>query len=130
MNNGTCSLQDGSAPDNYLETHPQWVTNGFITGTYTLTTPITPGDHFRATVGIIRCNDINIVEPAAVTFQVLVDGSAVANVDANNSATTLHTIDADLSGFVGASHITLKVTGHNDQSMQCWAAWVDPTVGG
>jgi hypothetical protein len=126
---GDCVLQDGSAPSPYLETHPEWKTGGFIAGTYSLSTPIAAGDHFRASVGFIKCPNLPPIL-GVVKFQVLVDGVAVATVDADNSGTSLHPIDADLSAFVGATHITLTVTGSNSASERDWASWVDPTVGG
>jgi len=61
-------MEDGSAPP-FLETHPQWVANGYTEGTYTVR-PIIAGDHFRATVGFMAAKDA--VSKGAGTFTVYV----------------------------------------------------------
>ncbi|HEX2994550.1 MAG TPA: NBR1-Ig-like domain-containing protein, partial [Anaerolineales bacterium] len=49
-------LEDGNGPNKILETHPQWVDNGVITGLYPAYT-VVPGEHFKAKIGFLAQSD-------------------------------------------------------------------------
>ena len=49
-------LEDGSSPSKILETHPQWVNNGVITGLYPAYTVVS-GEHFKAKIGFLAQSD-------------------------------------------------------------------------
>jgi hypothetical protein len=119
-------LEDGSAPA-FLETHPQWVANGFTEGTYTLPRAIIAGDHFRAKVGFIA-----VASPpskGAGTFKVIVNGTTLAPVSDSGSDGVLRTIDVDLTRFAGATSLKLHVDAGSDSS-QDWMSWVAPRIEG
>jgi hypothetical protein len=128
---GPCVLEDGTAP-RYLETHPQWVTGGFIEGVYTLPSPVIPGDHFRSRVGFIKCQNlgqigrvrfsVRIIRPDGTEVQV----TQVADIGSN---ATMHNIDIDLTPHAGATRIKLRVDDTGD-SQQDWASWVAPRIEG
>jgi hypothetical protein len=117
---------DGNCYANFVETHPQWVASGWITGVYTLPQPIIAGDHFRTTVGFMK--PTTGTSPAQATFHVLVDGQEAWSTYLQAADNKLVPVDVDLSGHVGAQHITFRVDGVNVG--QCWASWVTPTFGG
>jgi hypothetical protein len=130
LSDGTnCTLEDGTAPT-YLETHPQWVDNGFITGTYTLGRAVIAGDHFRAKVGFIRC--AVLVGDVTFTVQAIMpNGSAVtvATVHDNAQDGVMPPIDVDLTPQAGATKIRLRVDA-GATAAQDWATWVAPRIEG
>jgi len=122
-------LEDGSTPARVLETHPQWVADGFIQGDFTLPAPIIQGDRFTSDVGFLAGNIVGEVD-----FSVLVvDAQGHAQV-----AGTVHDtapdqqrrhLGIDLSSFAGAQTIRLRVDA-GPTSAQDWAVWIAPKVGG
>jgi hypothetical protein len=123
-------LEDGSG-GTYLETHPQWVANGFIEGTYTLPAPIIAGDRFRAKIGFIA-----VANPPSAG-----DATFIVSVIRNGVATTISTtrdtgrdgempvLNIDLTPHAGATGIRLRVNAGAD-SAQDWASWVGPRIEG
>jgi uncharacterized protein YraI len=119
-------LEDGSRPSRVLQTHPEWVSNGSIIGTFTLPAPIQAGDRFKARVGFL----------AGVTgdarFLVGVDGGAltsfrlVASVD-DAADGVLRTLDADLSTAAGGQRLWLVVQA-GSSAEQDQAVWVNPRI--
>jgi hypothetical protein len=108
------ALEDGTTA-RVLETYPQWVNNGFITGVYTLAEPVVPGDHVRARVGLLK--DAG----GEVTFVVKANGKIIQQVP-DSADGTLKDLDADLSPAKGATSIEITVlAGVN--SVQDWAVW-------
>jgi hypothetical protein len=128
---GPCLLEDGSAPT-YLETHPEWVANGWIDGTYALPSPIIAGDHFRARIGFIKCQNLSQVGAVQFTVSVIMPGGSVRQVtsvgDTGNNG-QMPVIDVDLTPFVGATQVRLLVDAGADSS-QDWASWVAPRIEG
>lgn len=109
-----------------LETHPQWVDNGVITGTYPAF-DVKAGDHFKAVIGCLyngtNCN---------VRFQLnyRADGGALQNLgqwDQTYDA-SIKKLDVDLSSLAGKSvKFTLAVQA-NGSSSQDWAFWLLPRI--
>jgi hypothetical protein len=124
------SLENNSAP-NFLETHPQWVDNGHIEGTYTLPRPLIAGDRFKATVGFMAVQ--NPPSAGGGTFIVSVDknGSPVTVATVNDSASdgVLRPINVDLSAHAGATQIRLRFNA-GPSAGQDWASWVAPRIEG
>jgi hypothetical protein len=124
-------LEDNSAPA-FLETHPQWVANGFTEGTYTLSRAVIAGDHFKATVGFMA-----VASPpsaGAGTFSVVVirpngTTATVASVFDTGKDGVMRAINADLTPYAGATRIRLHVDAGPDAA-QDWMSWVAPRIEG
>jgi hypothetical protein len=125
-------LEDRTAPDTVLETHPQWTPGGYIEGDFKLPAPIIASDRFTADVGFLTSQAGNIV--GEVDFTVLVVGDQgpprVAGTvrDSGLDGQRRH-LDVDLSPFAGARTLRLRVDA-GSSSDQDWAVWIDPTFGG
>jgi hypothetical protein len=120
-------LDDGTVYHRLLETHPAWVTGGFIQGIYTVG-DIRPGDHFRSRVGLLYAEGVTA---GAVTFIVKGgDGTTLGSFgDTRNGATV--NIDLDLSPIAGKTNqIILRVEANNPGAAQDWACWADPRLFG
>src|SRR5215213_5845757 len=92
-------LEDGTSPAKILETHPQWVTDGAITGTYPAY-KVVPGEHFKAKIGFLLLSD-GICGAGNVKFQLnYKEGSASTNLGqwTDTCDGKLQDIDVDLSG--------------------------------
>jgi PASTA domain len=128
---GTLLLEDGSHPT-CLETHPQWMPNGYITGDFTLPAPVIDGDHFRATIGFLAVAQPPSVGDATFSVQAVLPGGQVATLAQQFDRAddgTLRDLDVDLSPVRGARVIRLRVdAGASDH--QDWAVWVRPRVEG
>jgi hypothetical protein len=109
------TLEDGTKV-RVLETHPQWVDNGFITGVYPLAEPVVPGDHVRARVGLLQN-----ASDGEVTFVVKANGKIIQQVN-DGADGTLKDFDADLSPAKGATSIEITVLA-GTRSDQDWAVW-------
>jgi hypothetical protein len=122
-------LENGTAPT-FLETHPQWVSNGWIEGDFLLPDPIAAGDHFRAQVGFIAvasppsAGNADFVVLAVFPNDAVKEMSRTHDVGSNQ---TLIPIDVDLSSAAGATKVRLRVDA-GATSAQDWASWVAPTV--
>jgi hypothetical protein len=124
-------LEDGSAPT-ALETHPEWVANGFITGDFALPSPIIAGDHFRARIGFVALASGTSVGAATFVVQAVHPGGATTTfVEQFDTAADgkLVDLDADLTAAAGAQVIRLRVNAGPDSS-QDWAVWLAPRVEG
>jgi len=124
----TGNLETGSAIQGQcLQTHPKWVADGWIAGTYidlynNVHYVVQTGDRFHATVGLL--------EGAAagnVTFEVVLRASSSGSVTIAQVTDTygdgLKTISVDLTPYAGqGADIILRVTaGENaDQDWACW----------
>ena len=116
------TLSDGSTAT-VLETHPQWVDDGFIVGKYTLPQPIIAGDHVRASVGLLLGADAG-----SVRFRVYVGGTEVLDETVEHSQGVID-LDADVSASTGATVVEIRVDA-GPSSDQDWAAWKDLRVEG
>jgi hypothetical protein len=123
-------MEDGSAPA-FLETHPQWVANGYTEGTYTVRA-IIAGDHFRTTVGFMAVKDA--VSKGAGTFKVQVtrpNGTTTTIATVNDTAAdgVMRPIDVDLTPYAGSTKVRLHVDAGPD-AVQDWMSWVAPRIEG
>ncbi|CAM4283637.1 PASTA domain-containing protein [Kibdelosporangium persicum] len=123
-------LEDGSAPS-FLETHPQWVGNGFIEGTYTLPRAVVAGDRFKATVGFMAVASPPSAGGGTFVVSVVKNGSpvTVATVPDSASDKALRQINVDLTPHAGANQIRLRFNA-GPKSDQDWASWVAPRIEG
>jgi len=116
------TLSDGFTAT-VLETHPQWVGNGFIIGTYKLPQPIIAGDHLRVSVGLL--------EPATVgdvRFRAYVGGNQVLDESVIYDDGVIP-VDKDLSARQGATMVEIRVDAGPDPTYD-WAFWKDLRVEG
>ena len=120
-------LENGSTENEAaLETHPQWVNNGVISGTFP-EFDVKAGDRFRAVIGCLyngaECN---------VRFQLnyRADGGALANLGQWDQTYdgSIQSLNVDLSSLAGKSvEFTLAVLS-NGSSGQDWAFWLQPRI--
>jgi hypothetical protein len=120
-------LETGSTENEAaLETHPQWVNNGVISGTFP-EFDVKAGDRFRAVIGCLynggECN---------VRFQLnyRADGGALANLGQWDQTYdgSIQNLNVDLSSLAGKSvEFTLAVLS-NGSSGQDWAFWLQPRI--
>ncbi len=125
------TLEDGSTPNKVLETHPQWVDNGVITGFYPAYTVIS-GEHFKAKIGFLAQSDgtcgagdakfqLNYKEVGSSTTQSL--GEWADTCDG-----TLKDVDVNLNNIAGKNVQFALAVLANGSAGQDWAVWVNPQV--
>ncbi len=118
----------GQEDEHAVETHPEWVDNGVITG-MSPGINIVSGDRFVADVGCLyksggsACNF-----KYQVTYKV--DGGSLALLIQGTKAygETPTRIDVDLSSFAGHSVQFALVVMANGVSTQDWAVWLMPSI--
>ena len=122
---GGMELENGSTWPKALETHPQWVNDGWIQGKYHLPSPIQAGDRFVAKVGFLKNAAAGSVR-FMVTAGTNGGGTAWSQVKPyNNSLVDVSFEFAPM--FVGSSYVSLRVLA-NGPSAQDWAVWVEPRI--
>jgi hypothetical protein len=116
------TLEDGSRPLRALETHPDAVPGGFISGVYTVPIALQTGDRFEARVGLLQG------AAGDVTFSVSVEaGDQVVTLTGVHDTAdgALKTLTADLSPYAGQTvrfRLRVEAGGQADQDR---AVWVD-----
>ncbi|MEV4312496.1 PASTA domain-containing protein [Actinocrispum sp. NPDC049592] len=124
-------MEDGSNRT-ILETHPQWIANGAISGLYTLPRPIAAGDHFKATVGFIPpCCAPSAGDVTFLFYVVKPNGQSVLvqSIHDTGADGVLRTFNADLSPYAGSTKIQLMVQA-GASAAQDWASWIQPRIEG
>ncbi len=122
-------LEDKSSPAKILETHPQWVTDGAITGTYPAY-KVVPGEHFKARIGFLLLSD-GTCGSGNVRFQLnYKEGSASSNLGqwTETCDGALREIDIDLSSIAGRTVQFVLAVVANGSATQDQAIWVSPRV--
>ncbi len=123
-------LEDGTTSSQILETHPQWVNDGAISGLYPPIT-VVDGYHFQARIGFLALGDGSCGA-----------GDAIFQVNYKDESDTLHPlgqwhetcdgnlrfIDIDLSPLAGQSIRLVLAVMANGSPAQDWAVWVEPQV--
>jgi len=120
-------LDDKTAYNRILETHPAWVTGGFIQGVYTVG-EIRSGDRFRTRVGFLYGEGVTV---GKVTFIVKGgDGTVLGSFGDTRDGATIP-VDLDLTPIAGKTNqIILRVEANNTDAAQDWACWVNPRIFG
>ncbi len=122
-------LEDGQHHTHVLETHPQWVNNGSITGTYP-SVFVPANAHFRAKIGFIAmgngdCGVGNVVFEVWAFY----NNHPVRLYSQQKSCNGhLYSVDISLSSLANRQAIFRLVVRANGSSAQDWAVWVDPHV--
>jgi len=123
-------LEDGTNASKTIETHPQFVDDGVISGRYPAYN-IVPGEHFTAKIGFLAKAD-GTCGTGNVKFQLnyrenggpLVSlGEWIKSCDG-----TLKAIDVDLTTLKGKSVEIIVAVHANGSSAQDWAVWVRPQI--
>jgi hypothetical protein len=120
-------LEDGSTASLVLETHPQWVTNGFIAGVYPARA-IAAGSDLYVKVGFLS----GAAGSDGVTFQVKVgqpgmQAATILNLPASLDG-KLNEAVVSLAAYAGKTvTFELKVLA-GQSSGQDWAVWVDARI--
>jgi len=122
-------LEDGTAPSKVLETHPQWVNDGVITGLYPAYT-IVSGEHFKAKIGFLAQSD-GACGTGNTKFQLNYKESGVIKSLGEWTDTcdgSLKDVDVDLSSIAGKTVQLVLAVLANGPASQDWAVWVSPQV--
>jgi hypothetical protein len=127
------TLEDGTIYPRVLETHPQWVNNGWIEGRFPNSTDviqIPAGAKFKAKVGFMD----GLSATDGVYFRMrFYDGATWYHFP---SYSGIHCIDEgalndlniDLSSIAGKSGSLFLQVDAGDTSAQDWAVWVAPVI--
>jgi len=122
-------LEDNSSPAKSLETYPQWVTDGAITGTYPAYR-VVPGEHFKARIGFLLLSD-GTCGSGNVKFQLNYKEGSASNSLGQWTETcdgSLRDIDVDLSSIAGRTVQFVLAVVANGTATQDQAIWVSPRV--
>jgi len=129
------TMEDGSKPSRCLETHPKWVTDGSIVGTYTdifySGYVVQSSDHLVAKAGFLSgaksgANDAN------VKFKVVFrpEGGPNTTTSVNHAYNgSLVNIDIPLEAWAGKkADLILGVDALNPSASRDWACWVSAQI--
>ena len=122
-------LEDGSTPAKVLETHPQMVNDGVITGLYPAYTVVS-GEHFKAKIGFLAASE-ETCGTGNATFQLNYREGGVDKPLGQWPDTcdgVLKDIDVDLSSLAGKTVQFVLAVLANGTASQDWAVWVSPQV--
>jgi hypothetical protein len=115
-------LSDGNTYTRVLETHPQWVNNGWISGKYS-GVYVPPGAKLRIKIGLI-----NGAAAGNVEFHIGKLGD-VATISAGVAyADGVKEVEANLDAYAGQTIDFVLGTNANGSSTQDWAAWAEAKI--
>lgn len=120
-------LENGSVENEAaLETHPQFVDNGYISGRFP-SFNVKSGDRFKAVIGCLyngsACNVMFLLNYAA-------DGGSEQTLASWNQTYdgSIQKLDIDLSSLAGKSVVFILRVNANGVSDQDWAFWLQPRI--
>jgi len=119
-------MEDGNTYPKVMVTHPKWVDDGWIRGTYLSCHQVKAGDHFYAKIGFVQNYKGKVlyhiyVKPAN-------GASTMVNETSKGYLGTIGVIDVDLSPYAGKwVDITLGVDTYGP-SFQDWASWIEAKI--
>ncbi|MFO8036540.1 MAG: C25 family cysteine peptidase [Anaerolineales bacterium] len=127
------TLENDQPAQKSFETHPRWMTDGYIYGAFRLADfgiDIQKGDRFVAKVGFLKG-----AAAGEVRFSLLYDvypgkseiKTKLAEVVDRHDG-KLRTINVDLSKYAGYDGILYLYADAHGSSGQDWAVWVDPHI--
>jgi hypothetical protein len=115
-------LSDGNTYTRVLQTHPQWVNNGWISGKYS-GVYVPPGAKLRIKVGLVQGAAAGNVEFHIGKFGAVSTISAVVAY-----ADGVKVVEADLSAYAGQTIDFILGANANGSSGQDWAAWAEAKI--
>jgi hypothetical protein len=122
-------LEDGTTHNKILETHPQWVNDGVITGRFPAYTVVS-GEHFTAKIGFLAAGDGSCGSGNA-KFQLNYREAGVLKSLTEWTDTcdaTLKSVDVDLTSLAGKNVEFVLAVLANGSASQDWAVWVAPQI--
>jgi hypothetical protein len=124
-------VEDGTSPSKVLETHPQWVTDGVITGTYPAYTVVS-GERFRAKIGFLAQGD-GTCGTGNVKFQLnYIEAGTTGSKSLGEWTETcdgvLRDVDVDLVSLAGKTVQFVLAVLANGSPGGDTAVWVSPRV--
>ena len=123
-------LEDGQTHPRALETHPEWVSDGYIVGAYEPVT-LPAHAHFRAKLGFIATADGGC-GAGDVTFRLVARTTNSAGITLGEWHKTcngsLLNVDVDLSAYAGQRAAFMLIVNAGASSGQDWAVWVNPVI--
>ncbi len=123
-------LEDGTFTSKVLETHPQFVDNGVISGRFPAYT-VVEGEHFTAKIGFLALAD-GSCGAGNVKFQLNYreGGGPVTPLGewTKSCDGTLKVVDVDLTPLKGKSVEFILAVLANGSSAQDWAVWIRPQI--
>ena len=122
------TLEDDTVPDIVLETHPQWVADGVISGSYEVDFEIKSGDKFVADVGFLKGATFSNGVTFKFCYFTMIDGECLADLSKSYDG-ELQSFEVDLSPLNGynAGWFQLRVEA-NGNADQDWAIWLNPRI--
>ncbi len=115
-------LNDGNTYARVLETHPQWIDNGWISGKYS-GVYVPAGTKLRIKVGLINgASAGNVVFYIGKLGDVATISTGVAYADG------VKVVEADLSAYAGQTIDFVVGANANGSSAQDWAAWAEAKI--
>lgn len=134
--NGFAMYKDGqkvegvTSPSKVIETHPQFVNDGVISGRFPAYTVVT-GEHFTAQIGFLTFPD-GTCGAGNAKFQLNYreGGGPVTPLGAWTETCdgTLKSVDVDLTPLAGKSIEFVLAILANGVSTQDWAVWIRPQI--
>ncbi|HLO33086.1 MAG TPA: NBR1-Ig-like domain-containing protein [Anaerolineales bacterium] len=122
-------LEDGSTSPKVLETHPQWIDNGVITGLYPPYTVVS-GEHFKAKIGFLALSNGSCGTGNAKFQFNYKESGTLKNLGewTDTCDGALKNTDVDLSSIAGKTVQFQLAVLANGPAGQDWAVWVSPQV--
>lgn len=122
-------LESGATLTKVLETHPQWINDGVITGRYPAYTVVT-GERFTAKIGFLAQAD-GTCGTGNVKFQLNYKEAGVVKPLGEWQKScdgTLKSIEVDLTALAGKTVEFVLAVLANGPAAQDWAVWVNPQI--
>jgi hypothetical protein len=115
-------MESGFKEDSVIETHPRWVVNGVITGTYELSEPIDARDRFRAKIGFLKP-----AVGANIKVRLLLNGTVIAELQKAYDG-GLRELDVDLGRYKGEKGKLALQALATPLPYYGWICWVNPRI--
>ena len=122
-------LEDGTTHTKILETHPQWVTDGVITGRFPAYTVVS-GEHFTAKIGFLALGD-GTCGSGNAKFQLNYREAGVLNSLSDWTVScdgTMKAVDVNLTPLAGKTVEFVLAVLANGSATQDLAVWVAPQI--
>jgi hypothetical protein len=123
-------VEGGTSPSKVIETHPQFVNDGVISGRFPAYTVVT-GEHFTAQIGFLTFPD-GTCGAGNAKFQLNYreGGGTLTPLGAWTETCdgTLKAVDVDLTPLAGKSVEFVLAILANGSSTQDWAVWIRPQI--
>ncbi|HSM70915.1 MAG TPA: NBR1-Ig-like domain-containing protein [Anaerolineales bacterium] len=123
-------VEGGSTPAKVLETHPEFVNDGVISGRFPAYN-VVAGEHFTAQIGFLALPDGSCGAGNA-TFQLNYreGGGSVTPLGSWTETCdgTLRSVDVNLTSIAGKNVEFVLAVLANGSSAQDWAVWINPQI--